>query len=139
MYKSKAICLMFATAALAGCAGFDSGGAGSSDAEPSLSLKREPYGTCDRSAVASINLCMEAVGSDYNEEGYLTILQTSCESSGGAYSTANCGAQDAFGLCIVSGGQPNATYISYYPPTYSADSAKSACANAGGVYFLLYK
>jgi hypothetical protein len=82
---------------------------------------------------------MEATGSDYNEPGYLGILQSSCESSGGVFSTANCDQTDSFGVCIVAPGQPNEAYITYYPPQYSVDTAKTACESTGsGAVWVAY-
>ncbi len=94
----------------------------------------KPFGTCDRKAVATFNLCMESVGSDYNEPGYLAILQSSCESTGGTFSANNCDHTGSLGTCIVEPNQTNETRVTYYPPQYSPSSAQTACGTAGGVY-----
>jgi hypothetical protein len=129
MKNVRLLILTFMAVSVTACGQFSSSkSAGSSSG---LSLNRKPFGTCDRKDVVTTNLCMEATGSDYNEVGYLSILESSCESSGGVFSTSNCDQTGSFGVCIVAPGQPNETYITYYPPQYSADSAKSACESAG--------
>lgn len=119
---------------LVGCGQFSSEEkSGASEANP---LARKPLGTCDRKNVGTINLCMEAVGSDYNDSGYLSILQSSCESSGGIFSQENCDPTESFGSCVVGMGQTNLTYITYYAPTYTQESARAACeATADAIYY----
>lgn len=129
MMKLKLTILIFAAAGVTACGQFDA--SKSSGGSKGLSLERKPFGTCDRKDVATTNLCMEATGSEYNEEGYLGILQSSCESSGGVFSTKNCEPAGGFGTCIVAPGQPNEAYITYYPPQYSPDSAVTACESTG--------
>lgn len=130
------ILLLIAMFGLIGCGGFDSSnGANNGGSLGNSLMSRKPYGTCDRKTVATTNLCMEAVGTDYNEPGYLGILESSCESSGGTYSSNTCDTTGAFGICVVNPGASNATYISYYAPTYDADSAREACSTAGGLFF----
>lgn len=95
-----------------------------------------PYGTCDRKNIPTYNLCSEVVGADYNDPAYLTILQSSCESTGGTYSTNNCDRTMSVGGCIIAPGQTNEAHISYYSPEYTAQSAQAAClASPGGVFF----
>lgn len=136
LIKFNLAAILLLTLTLVGCGKFESMAtnvpAGDSN---SNSLARKPYGTCDRKDVTSINLCMEAVGPDYNEPGYLSILQSSCESSGGLFSTGLCDASQGLGTCAVSAGMSNATYISYYSPQYTTQSAQAACDIAGGVFF----
>ncbi len=136
MYKYGILFLTTTALALllSACGEFDTNKA-SGGANAATSLARKPYGTCDRKGVSTINICMEAVGSEYNEPGYLNILKSSCESSGGVFSTQNCDAAASLGVCIVGAGQTNLTYVSYYPPQYTLESAKAACAaTAGGNY-----
>ena len=134
LYKYGFLSLMFAALSVTGCGQFNA--EDFSDASESVNLlARKPFGTCDRKTVATINLCMEATGADYNEAGYLNILKASCESSGGVFSTDNCASTESFGTCIVEAGQPNMTYVTYYAPTYTATSAQVACeGTSGGVY-----
>lgn len=114
--------------AITGCGQFNSN---KKTGPAPLSMSRKPFGTCDRKDVATTNLCMEATGHDYNEIGYLGILQSSCESSGGIFSTGNCDQTESFGVCVVAPGQSNEAYISYYPPQYTAESAAGACESTG--------
>lgn len=133
MFKICFLSLIVVALNLVGCGQFSSGENSSSLANP---LARKPFGTCDRKNVDTINLCMEAVGSDYNESGYLSILQSSCESSGGVFSVETCDPTESFGSCVVGMGQTNLTYITYYAPAYTNESAQAACEGiAGAIYF----
>jgi hypothetical protein len=116
-----------------GCGGFDALGGGSDGGNDGLRLV-QPYGTCDRSDVTTINLCAESVGSEYNDAQYLSILQSSCESTGGVFSTANCDRTGAIGSCIIGARQAHETHVTYYPPEYDAASAAAACAGQGGAF-----
>lgn len=134
MSKIYFLSLVVVALSLTACGKFSSGG--NSDGSVGNLLSRKPLGTCDRKNVGTINLCMEAVGSDYNEPGYLGILQSSCESSGGVFSQENCDPTDSFGSCVVGMGQPNLTYITYYGPTYTSETARAACeGTADAIYF----
>ena len=119
-----------------GCGAFDSSkGQQNVAAEASNSLARKPYGTCDRKAVTTVNLCMEAVGKVYSDTSYLDILKNSCESSGGVYSTDNCDTTESLGLCIIGMGESNLTYVTYYPPQFTVEAAKISCVDdEGGVF-----
>lgn len=137
MSKFRFFTLTIAAFTLTACGEFNSSDSKKEVSAAGTSLVRKPFGTCDRKSVSTINLCMEAVGSDYNEPGYLGILKSSCESSGGIYSTGNCAPANSFGTCIVNAGQANLTFVSYYPPQYTLESAQAACAaTAGGNYTL---
>jgi hypothetical protein len=126
--------LIMSLAGLTACGGFDALDSGSLKAQ-GIPHVGKPFGACDRSAVATINLCIEAVGSDYNEPGYLQILQSSCETTGGTYAVDNCDHTGSLGTCYILAEQPNETHVTYFPPEYTAASAQSACAStAGGVY-----
>ena len=116
-----------------GCGRF--GAAKDSGLDIGAALAAKPFGTCDRKSVPTINLCMEAIGSDYNEAGYLQILESSCTSTGGVFSVSNCDRSMGIGSCIVAAGQTNEAHVTYYPPEYTAQSAKTACeATPDGVY-----
>lgn len=95
----------------------------------------KPFGTCDRKDVALFNLCMEAVGSDYNEPGYLGILHSSCDTTGGVYSTNNCDRTGSLGTCVVEAGKTNEAHTTYYPPLHSLASAQMDCDANGGIFF----
>lgn len=132
MLKQSILTMMFLALSSTACGKF--GVDGGSDGEAAL-LLRSSVGTCDRKNVTTVNLCTEAVGPDYTDPGYLDILKSSCESSGGAFSTNNCDATESFGVCVVGIGQSNATYVTYYAPKYDAASAKTECdATPGGLY-----
>ncbi len=131
MIKLNIFIVILSALTITACGQFSSSSGASSSLIP---LERKPYGTCDRKTVATINLCMEAVGIDYDEAGYLGILKSSCESSGGVFSTENCDPASSFGVCIVGAGQSNVTYVTYYPPQFTTVTAQSACEGAGGVY-----
>lgn len=135
MYKLNKLLIVFALFNTAACGVFDSKKSSqNSGAGAPVTLQRSPYGTCDRKGVPTTNLCMEAVGEDYNEPGYLGILESSCLSSDGAYSTSTCDTTNAFGVCIIGAGQGNVTYVTYYPPQFSAATAASTCQENNGVY-----
>ncbi|NJM09982.1 MAG: hypothetical protein HC883_03575 [Bdellovibrionaceae bacterium] len=134
MFGLKFVFILLIACGATACGQFSA--SDSSSSEGASPLARKPYGTCDRKAVPTIHLCTEAVGSDYNEPGYLDILRSSCESSGGVFSTDICDPQESFGTCVVGAGQPNLAYVSYYPPEYTAESAQTACEDtAGGIYY----
>lgn len=117
-----------------GCGKFASVNRSASSHGASLSAK--PYGTCDRKNVATFNLCVEVTGPEYNDVGYLDLYKSSCESTGGAYSTNNCDFTGSFGTCIIQGGMSNETHITYFAPEYTAQSAEQACTMVtGGVYY----
>jgi hypothetical protein len=128
MYKLNLILISIFAVLVTGCGQFNSN---KQKGAAALSMTRKPFGTCDRKSVVSTNLCMEATGTDYNEPGYLGILQSSCESSGGTFSTNNCDQTNSFGVCVVAPGQTNEAYISYYGPQYDAMTAQSACESTG--------
>ena len=128
MFKLKILMISVAALSVTACGKF---GSSKSSSGVGLSLNRKPFGTCDRKDVVTTNLCMEATGSEYNEPGYLGILQSSCESSGGVFSQKNCDQTGSFGICIVAPGQSNEAYITYYPPQYNAASAQAACESTG--------
>ena len=105
---------------------------------PATRLSVKPYGTCDRKAVTTINLCVEATGSEYNDPGYLDILKSSCESTGGVYSANNCDFTTSFGTCVIDPNMTNETHVSYYAPEYTAQSAKDACALITGAVYIAH-
>jgi hypothetical protein len=78
---------------------------------------------------------VEAVGTDYNDQDYINIMQTSCESTSGTFSTLNCERAGSLGTCIVELFQTNETHMTYYAGIYDGTSAAAACAQAGGLFF----
>lgn len=137
MFKLNRLGMCVAVFMLSACAQVNTS---SSSGAPVVSiLDRASLGTCDRRNLATINLCTEAVGSDYDEPGYLSILQSSCESSSGVFSNENCDPTASFGTCVVGAKQANLTYVTYYPPQYTAASAEVACEDLEGIYMPLGK
>jgi hypothetical protein len=134
MYKYTLALFILSSAFITGCGKFSSAGV-SPEEIGGLSLAAKSYGTCDRKLVPTFNICTEANGPDYNDQGYLDILQSSCESTGGVFSTNNCDKIGSLGTCIAGPGQTNETHVTYYSPQFDAASAQAACQSAGGVYF----
>lgn len=132
MSKWGAFLFLMIALGTTGCGGFDA--LGGSDGGNAGQKVVEPYGTCDRSDVVTVNLCSESVGAEYNDPQYLGILQSSCEGTGGVFSTANCGRTGSIGTCVIGFMQTNETHVTYYPPEYDAAGAQAECAANSGTY-----
>jgi hypothetical protein len=127
--------IILITLTLVACGSFDA--TNSTTIIGSSPFAVEPFGTCDRNNVPTFNLCVEAIGSDYNDQGYLDILMSSCESTGGIYSINNCSRTESLGTCVIGAGQSNETHVTYYAPEYTTTSAQTTCATTpGGIYYI---
>lgn len=132
-FKVNLILVLFVALSSGACGKFSSAGDPIATSG-GLSQAVKPYGTCDRRAVTTFNLCVESIGVDYNDAGYLAILQSSCESTGGVFSSDICERTASLGTCILAANQTNETRVTYFAPLYTLVSAQSACATASGIY-----
>jgi hypothetical protein len=134
VYRLNCIFIVLLVLATAACGEFDASHSNKVGGSGSVPKPVKSYGTCDRSDVAAFNLCAEMVGSDYNDQAYLDILKSSCESTGGLYSANNCDRTGSLGTCRVAAGLSNEAHVTFYPGQYDAAGAQAECAAEGGEY-----
>jgi len=78
---------------------------------------------------------MDAMCIEYTGVGWgIDSITRRCEGFGGKYSSGDCPVEDLVGECVNDQGLEQ-EYIDYfYQPYWTAEQARSECANAGGLW-----
>ena len=127
--NGKTIIALGIALTLMACSGFET-------SKARIESRAISLGTCDQRTVSSVNMCVEDIGTDYEDQGFQELLRSSCDATSGAYSTDNCERGGSVGTCIIEAGQSNETHVTYYPPKYSASSARATCEAMANSYFV---